>query len=120
MTDSIPMPSMVKSKDTAVVIGRMSSKVHPRRWSTNKLRQYARRLTLAEMASVLGELLIMKKSMLGQRGPGCGADGGPWTGRPAGDVVLTTGRPHAGETEAGCVAVDERVRASLSVVSYDV
>eukprot|EP00964_Phaeocystis_antarctica_P100827 scaffold66381_cov63-Phaeocystis_antarctica.AAC.14 len=26
MTDSIPMPSMVKSKDTAVVIGRMSSK----------------------------------------------------------------------------------------------
>ena len=39
MTDSIPMPSMVKSKDTAVVIGRMSSKVHPRRWSTNKLRQ---------------------------------------------------------------------------------
>ena len=82
---------MVKSKVTTVVIGRMSSKVHPRRWSTNKLRQYARRLTLAEMASVLGELPIMKKSMLGQRGPGCGADAGPWTGRPAGDVVLTTG-----------------------------
>ena len=52
------------------------------------------------MASVLGELPIMKKSMLGQRGPGCGAGGGPWTGRPAGDVVLTTGRPRGGETEA--------------------
>ena len=64
-----------KGREKAEKGERPRSKFHPRRWSTTALRKYARRLTPAEMANVLGELPMMKKSMLGQRGRACG-DGG--------------------------------------------